>query len=858
MGENQQEWKSQQLRNYGFELAQIPRYHFQDPNVDELMKKNQPVVITDSKLVKSAVEKWNLDYLEQNLGKSGHTVFVSNDHRFKYFDEKKIYNKNNPKGIEFDPPTRRVQMKINEFMRKIRDWKEGDERLYLQQSLNSTVGPNIVEDYLKFDWHFVVQKKTTHHWGELTSNVLFVSQEGNVTPCHYDEQQNLFAQISGFKRCILFPPDQFECLYPHPVYHPHDRQSMTTMSESEYSGSDYVPSEECASDTSVENEIPVPDDEAGPSRVISVSNNNDQEAHATDSEQIRGRKRPLHPELWKRKKNSLARAHGGKYVNRKVVARHRPRETVTLGLSKEKTLHFSLRINGENIKVCKKYFTATFQISDHRVRNTGGKSEICGLRSVNVLSPKNKVDVSKVVEHINSIPVHQSHYTRTHNPNRKYLHPDLTIRKMYNMYVDKCNNEWQVTPVKEKMYYSVFSTKFNLHFKQPLKDTCSKRDAAQVTLNKAIISDEEKRKVEIENKLHLRKAEQARSALKVDKEKSSSHDYVFTFDLQKALAFPKLTTSVAYYKRNMYVYNLGVHPYHTGTRYMYVWSEVDGSRGSQEISACLKKHLENHANDAHHIVMYADSCGGQNRNIKLTLTLMKLLQSSIIRSDIIDIKFVITGHSYLPNDADFGIIESNAKKHSVIYDADDWYSIIKNCRPTTKQFEVTKMNRSDFLSTLPLEEAIVNRKISNDKVKLNWLNMRWIRLVRSKPSVIYFKETLNDDVQFDEIDFDHPDYTKYPKFKNVKGCETILGPGDVLYIPICWWHHIESLLNGGATITVNFWYKGGPTNLEYPLQDHQKVSIMRNVEKMLLEVLQDPNEVGPLLRTMVLGRYTDP
>lgn len=99
-------------------------------------------------------------------------------------------------------------------------------RLYLQQPLNSTVGSTIVEDYLKFDWHFVAEKKNKYHWGELTSNVLFISMEGNATPCHYDEQQNLFAQILGYKRCILFAPDQFECLYPHPVYHPHDRQSM--------------------------------------------------------------------------------------------------------------------------------------------------------------------------------------------------------------------------------------------------------------------------------------------------------------------------------------------------------------------------------------------------------------------------------------------------------------------------------------------------------------------------------------------------------------------------------------------------------------------------------------------------------
>ncbi|KAJ8973765.1 hypothetical protein NQ317_017567 [Molorchus minor] len=109
----------------------------------------------------------------------------------------------------------------------------------------------------------------------------------------------------------------------------------------------------------------------------------------------------------------------------------------------------------------------------------------------------------------------------------------------------------------------------------------------------------------------------------------------------------------------------------------------------------------------------------------------------------------------------------------------------------------------------------------------------------------------------DRVDFDRPDYNKFPKFKNLKGCETVVEPGDVLYIPIYWWHHVESLMRGGPTITVNFWYKAGPTSLEYPLKQHQKVSIMRNVEKMLLEVLQDPKEVGPLLRAMVLGRYTE-
>jgi hypothetical protein len=36
----------------------------------------------------------------------------------------------------------------------------------------------------------------------------------------------MFASIRGYKRFILFPPSQFECLYPHPVHHPYDRQSQ--------------------------------------------------------------------------------------------------------------------------------------------------------------------------------------------------------------------------------------------------------------------------------------------------------------------------------------------------------------------------------------------------------------------------------------------------------------------------------------------------------------------------------------------------------------------------------------------------------------------------------------------------------
>ena len=46
---------------------------------------------------------------------------------------------------------------------------------------------------------------------------------------------------------------------------------------------------------------------------------------------------------------------------------------------------------------------------------------------------------------------------------------------------------------------------------------------------------------------------------------------------------------------------------------------------------------------------------------------------------------------------------------------------------------------------------------------------------------------MTQQVNLEEIDFE-----KFPKAKSLEGWEAILEPGDVLYIPIYWWHHFVS------------------------------------------------------------------
>lgn len=148
---------------------------------------------------------------------------------------------------------------------------------------------------------------------------------------------------------------------------------------------------------------------------------------------------------------------------------------------------------------------------------------------------------------------------------------------------------------------------------------------------------------------------------------------------------------------------------------MYVWSENVASRGSQEIGSCLIRHLNGHLpKETKNLVLYSDSCGGQNRNIKLALMLKKFL-STHITLDSIEQNFFVSGHSFNSCDRPFAVIENAKKKSKAIYTPDQWISLIECAKINEPKFLVTKMSSGDFLSTSELEKLITNRKVDEDK-----------------------------------------------------------------------------------------------------------------------------------------------
>lgn len=83
---------------------------------------------------------------------------------------------------------------------------------------------------------------------------------------------------------------------------------------------------------------------------------------------------------------------------------------------------------------------------------------------------------------------------------------------------------------------------------------------------------------------------------------------------------------------------------------MFVWPETEGSRWSQEISSCLIKYIKTYAKNCNKIITYSEFMYQTKKNIKTVLSLLKLVQSTEVRAESIEMKFLVSGHSYLPID----------------------------------------------------------------------------------------------------------------------------------------------------------------------------------------------------------------
>ena len=67
------------------------------------------------------------------------------------------------------------------------------------------------------------------------------------------------------------------------------------------------------------------------------------------------------------------------------------------------------------------------------------------------------------------------------------------------------------------------------------------------------------------------------------------------------------------------------------------------------------------------------------------------------------------------------------------------------------------------------------------------------------------------------VDFEQPDYATFPRFRDAVAAAQVaeLEPGDALYLPSMWWHHVEAL--DAFNVLVNYWWNPGRQGAGNPL-----------------------------------------
>lgn len=67
------------------------------------------------------------------------------------------------------------------------------------------------------------------------------------------------------------------------------------------------------------------------------------------------------------------------------------------------------------------------------------------------------------------------------------------------------------------------------------------------------------------------------------------------------------------------------------------------------------------------------------------------------------------------------------------------------------------------------------------------------------------------------VDFDSLDFEKYPRFRDAlaAGQTALLEPGDAIFVPSMWWHHVQGL--SPFNTLVNYWWSSSPAYIPSPM-----------------------------------------
>ena len=422
----------------------------------------------------------------------------------------------------------------------------------------------------------------------------------------------------------------------------------------------------------------------------------------------------LHQQFWAIGDFGLQNAYIQKNVHLMPVKRRRSVQNPTAASRRNFTRMYKLTHASVTYSLCQKGFLAVLGISETRLRTalkavsvTGcPRQDQRGRRKPGARRIPPEV-AARAVEHILSFPTVSSHYTRAKSPYMRYLEGHLNVRKMYRLYLLWMEEHYPEEPRVKSSYYRMKFKGLRLGFRPPMSDTCSRCDTLKVAIKSA--SPDEVQGLRDKKKEHVKKAKEGQRLMKKLAKDTDDNTRCICLDLQQTLPVPRMSTSIAYYQKKLWMYNLCIHDLKKKVSQFFVWDEVNGGRGSSEIASCILLWLNSEwARGETFTVLkiVSDNCGGQNKNINLLLSYLRLIHSGRLAN--IEHYYLVPGHSYMACDRAFGNIEKTIRATGDVYDFRGYCLAIGASRVERQKVNVLRMGH--FLNFDVLQKEVTVRR----------------------------------------------------------------------------------------------------------------------------------------------------
>ncbi|XP_028173200.1 uncharacterized protein LOC114362131 isoform X2 [Ostrinia furnacalis] len=238
---------------------------------------------------------------------------------------------------------------------------------------------------------------------------------------------------------------------------------------------------------------------------------------------------------------------------------------------------------------------------------------------------------------------------RSATSTRKYVSSDLNIKKMWRLYQENQTDE--NLKVRHCFFRRIFVVHYNIGFKTPRVDICSKCSELSEKIKNEKVETE---KVALMTALRIHKLKP--KSFYMFLRELDDETFTISFDCQKNQVLPKVADQIAYYSRQLYIYNFTIvigtstNKFQKENVRICTWTENVHAKSSNEIASAVFDLLSKaDSTGKKKIRMMADGCGSQNKNsTMIAMVAHWLIMYAPRHIKTIELIFPVPGHSFMP------------------------------------------------------------------------------------------------------------------------------------------------------------------------------------------------------------------